>query len=874
MKRSAALLLLLLHGLILSATHNRAGEITYVQISDLTYEITITTFTYTKSIADRQELDVNWGDNSISTASRINGPNQKGEILPNYYKKNIYKIRHTYAGSGVYKIVVQDPNRNFGVRNIPNSVNVVFAISTILTVNPAMGRNSTPVLLNPPYDKAALGYIFIHNPAAFDPDGDSLSYRMTVCEREDGKPIENFTLPPATHYIRVDSVSGDLIWNTPGDTGIYNVAMLIEEWRNGKKIGTVERDMQIEVFETRNKPPVNVIPKDMCVQAGDNISFYVSATDANNDFMTLKATSGVFALGTCPAEYTKVDSVKGYARSIFTWTPCFQAVRNQPYNIVFKADDNNGELMLSDIDNMTIKVLGPPPLLLNAVPEGKTIRLTWSGYGTTAIAGFNIYRREGASTFTPDSCTAGIPASTGFVKIGYIAGSSSVSYIDTGSDPGLSFGKEYTYRIVAVFQNGAESISSNEITSTLVAGIPVIKNVSIISTHQDTGSMFIAWKKPRIDTIPGATGPYEYLISRAPGIIGTGYTLRKSILTADLNDTVFVDTMINTIATGYIYKIELWNRTPGNEFMIPDPGFASSIFIALSPGDRKTRFVINRNVPWINTRYDLFRYNETTSKFDSIGSTNQLTFTDNGLENGKTYRYFARSTGGYLASNMPKNLINFSQEANCTPVDNEPPCPPALTVNSQCESLINNLTWSVVNPECFADIAGYKIYYKKPYSDTFVLDTVINDKNIFSFEHKPDETVAGCYAISAFDLLDNEGDTSQVCINIDPCNFYEIPNVFTPNNDSKNDILIAKKSGLVKKVDFKLYNRNGLLIFSTEDPDISWDGTYKGRIVSPGVYFYQCYVFEGNSEKVQFHLSGFVHVITVEGAKVKPMEAK
>ena len=43
-----------------------------------------------------------------------------------------------------------------GVKNIPNSVNVVFSISTILTVNPAMGRNNTPVLLNPPYDKAAL----------------------------------------------------------------------------------------------------------------------------------------------------------------------------------------------------------------------------------------------------------------------------------------------------------------------------------------------------------------------------------------------------------------------------------------------------------------------------------------------------------------------------------------------------------------------------------------------------------------------------------------------------------------------------------------------------------------------------------------------
>jgi hypothetical protein len=169
---------------ILKATHNRAGEITYVQLSDLTFEITITTFTYTLSFADRDQLEVEWGDNTKSIAPRVDIL-----LLPNFYKRNIYKVTHTYPGPGIYRIVVQDPNRNFGVQNIPNSVNVVFSISTILTVNPSMGYNSTPVLLNPPYDKAALGYVFIHNPAAYDPDGDSLSYQLTVCTRDDGKPI-------------------------------------------------------------------------------------------------------------------------------------------------------------------------------------------------------------------------------------------------------------------------------------------------------------------------------------------------------------------------------------------------------------------------------------------------------------------------------------------------------------------------------------------------------------------------------------------------------------------------------------------------------------------------------------------------------------
>jgi hypothetical protein len=276
MKRFAGVLLLLLDFFILNATHNRAGEITYRQISDLTYEITITTFTYTLSLADRPELIVNWGDNSTSVAER-----NPDEIvrLPNYYQKNVYRVQHTFPGPGVYKIVVEDPNRNYGVRNIPNSVNVVFSISTILTVNPAMGLNSTPVLLNPPYDKAALGYIFIHNPGAFDHDGDSISYELTTCTREDGVPIENYILPPATDTLYVDPVTGDLIWNTPADTGKYNIAMEIQEWRNNKKIGVVNRDMQIEVYRTNNNPPVNGPLKDICVEAGETEDFIVSSTD-------------------------------------------------------------------------------------------------------------------------------------------------------------------------------------------------------------------------------------------------------------------------------------------------------------------------------------------------------------------------------------------------------------------------------------------------------------------------------------------------------------------------------------------------------------------------------------------------------------------
>jgi gliding motility-associated-like protein len=850
------------------ATHNRAGDITYVQLSDLTFEITLTTYTYTLSYADRPQLTVEWGDNSSSVADRISIL-----FLPNYYKRNIYKITHTYPGPGVYKIVVQDPNRNANIVNIPNSVNVVFSISTILIVNPSIGRNNAPVLLNPPYDKAARGYVFVHNPGAYDPDGDSLSYALTVCTRDNGLPIEKYTLPKASHFIRVDSVSGNLIWDSPVDTGAYNVAMEIREWRYGKKIGVVERDIQINVKDTKNKPPVNGPLFNRCVEVGKALDFKVTATDPDKDFMSLMSTSGVYTLTSCPAKFEKVDSIAGFASSRFRWTPCYEAVRNQPYDVLVKSDDYSGLLKLSDIDNFQIKVLGPAPVLLGASPEGKFMRLTWNNYGTSVISGFNIYRREGESSFVTDSCTSGIPPSAGFVKVGYIAGSSTVSYVDTDNGQGLQFSKNYSYRIVALYPNGTESKVSNEISASLITGVPVITNVSVRNTSVSNGSVFIGWRKPdRLDTIP-ALGPYEYIIYRADGIAGANYTQVKSIQTATLNETSFIDTLINTQAAGFIYKIELYNNALGNRFVIGEPSYASSLYLTANPGDRKTRFTISRNVPWVNTQYDFFRLNETTMKYDSIGTTNLLSYVDEGLVNGKQYCYYVRSTGGYSATGLPRNLVNLSEQTCVTPIDNEAPCKPEITVNSQCDSLYNTIRWSITDNKCLDDISGYKVYYKLITEDSLSLLTTINDKHTFTYRHFPGEVIAGCYAVSAFDLVGNEGDKSVMFCNFDACNSYEIPNVFTPNGDNINDRLVAKTSGLVEKVDFKLFNRYGVLIFETAEPKLNWDGTYKGNIVSPGVYFYQCDVYGRTETGLELvHISGFVQVITEKGATVKKPE--
>lgn len=62
-----------------------------------------------------------------------------------------------------------------------------------------------------------------------------------------------------------------------------------------------------------------------------------------------------------------------------------------------------------------------------------------------------------------------------------------------------------------------------------------------------------------------------------------------------------------------------------------------------------------------------------------------------------------------------------------------------------------------------------------------------------------------------------------------------IPNVFTPNNDSQNDVLYVR-SNFVSTMELHIYNRWGEKVFTSTDINQGWDGTYKGKVLEPDVF--------------------------------------
>ena len=373
-------------------------------------------------------------------------------------------------------------------------------------------------------------------------------------------------------------------------------------------------------------------------------------------------------------------------------------------------------------------------------------------------------------------------------------------------------------------------------------------------------------------------GPYKFTVFRTVGIsrnnlLAIPNATFSSNTFAGLNDTTWIDNNLNTVQNPYSYKIGFYTK---RDSLLGFSAVASSHYLSVGASDRIINLNWQKDVPWTNFRYDIFKLNRATSQYDSIGTTTATMFTDNNVLNKVEYCYYIKAVGSYGINGVTSPLINLSQRVCGTPIDTVPPCPPTLVVTNNCDStgvadadkIINLLRWT--NPKNFCrgseDVVKYTVYYADTEGGKFDKIATITTLRDTTLTHQNPTTraPAGCYYVTASDSIGNESAKSNI-ICLDNCPIYKLPNTFTPNGDGSNDVFHPQKQRYIARVEFKVFNRWGQLVFETDKPTLDWKGQNpNGDDLAEGTYFYTCKVYEqrvGGAVLSPKVLNGYIELI-------------
>jgi hypothetical protein len=283
-----------------------------------------------------------------------------GGLVPSIqmvYGVEIYMFNDTitFPGNGSYYITWTECCRNGAIINMAAPLNENMRLTTYINVDSA-NPNSSPSFLSLPVSYLPSHTLWQYNPLPFDPDGDSLVWSLAT-------PLGNTSLVNGYEFLSdsiysdsaavfsLDSMTGQITWSA-SLVGHFEASFLIEEYRNGSKIGEMRRDMQFIVIpDTSNSMPqisnMQSIPTNtggypyVKINPGQNYQLHLIANDADaNDVLDMEAYGESFNQIVSPSIFSVSNTGNGNEiEGIFSWTPDMADVRTTPYIVVFRTTD-------------------------------------------------------------------------------------------------------------------------------------------------------------------------------------------------------------------------------------------------------------------------------------------------------------------------------------------------------------------------------------------------------------------------------------------------------------------------------------------------------------------------------------------------------
>ncbi len=126
--------------------------------------------------------------------------------------------------------------------------------------------------------------------------------------------------------------------------------------------------------------------------------------------------------------------------------------------------------------------------------------------------------------------------------------------------------------------------------------------------------------------------------------------------------------------------------------------------------------------------------------------------------------------------------------------------------------------------------------------------TILSGANTFIPIVKP--TLTTTYSMTVTDANGCVSTDNMIVTVLPYC--LKVMNAFTPNGDGMNDKWIVTNNGglCVKQVLVTVFNRYGNIVYKNDNYTNNWDGTYNGKPVPDGTYYYTVNYFLVNGENV------------------------
>lgn len=206
---------------------------------------------------------------------------------------------------------------------------------------------------------------------------------------------------------------------------------------------------------------------------------------------------------------------------------------------------------------------------------------------------------------------------------------------------------------------------------------------------------------------------------------------------------------------------------------------------------------------------------------------------------------------GIFGSNVQWSPVNEFVNPNAANQTVRPEATTTYTViisGGACQADTQQITVAV-NPHPQPDLGNDRVVIK---GDEVELSANVSD-NIDEYVWTP-WTGLNCASCEDVRFMAENDVTYQVevtdiygCKGIDSVNIKVIetcgddvfiPNSFSPNGDSKNDVLYVRGKHLSGIQIFRIFDRWGNMVYESSDIDQGWNGTYNGKMVNEGVFVY------------------------------------